>query len=70
MEYIGDRIKLFNISHSTYLLTENGLKKGRRLRRPICKLRDESIALYPEMKWFIILTYSMLSPIRKMIGKN
>ena len=70
MEFIGDRIKLFNISHANYLLTENGLKKGRRQRRPMGKWRDEMIALYPIMRWPVSCIYSVLSIVRKVIGKN
>ena len=48
MEYIGRREHLFNISHADHILTSNGIKKARRKRRPIAKLRDEYIALYPK----------------------
>ena len=64
MELIGDRIKLFNISHANYLLTEKGLKKGRRQRRPIGKWRNEKLALKPSMKIPIYAIHGILSFIR------
>jgi len=69
MEFIGNRIKLFNTSHSTYLLTENGLKKGRRQRRPIGIWRDEKLALQPSMKIPIYAIHGILSFIRSFYLK-
>jgi len=67
MELIGDRKKLFNISHANYLLTEAGLNKGRRQRRPIGKWRDENLVLYPNVKWLIMLTHFLLSQLRRLL---
>ena len=66
MILIGERIKLFNISHANYLLTEKGLKKARRQRRPIDKWRDENLALYPEMKWLILIIHKLTSQLRSV----
>ena len=66
MEYIGRREHLFNISHTDHILTTNGIKKGRRKRRPIAILRDEYIALYPQYEKIWKGVFNFFLHIRNM----
>lgn len=59
--------KLFNILHSNYKLTKNGLVYVNRLKRPINAWKTEMSALYPKWKFLFTLISNSVLFLRRLI---